>query len=214
MGNNISTDSYLNTSPCGGRNITWSYLHSNGTFPSLISSADGRNRNTPFENCTNIARVLHSHCCEDGVCRPSPIDHEFVRYEWNDWNGLGYPYVEGDGKVLVGARGKDGKKCQPPLLKRDLETWGRMEDRYLERMVGGRNGSVYGTLERMITGGKVDVDKAGMVLCAILVGVSMLALVGWVLWRVLMRNAGCIGSGYEREVEKGGKTRENDEDGV
>lgn len=44
---------------------------------------------------------------------------EWERYEWYDWNGLGKPYVKGDGKVRMGGM-KGGKACAPPLLRRGL----------------------------------------------------------------------------------------------
>lgn len=214
MGNNISVDSYLNYSACGGRNITHAYLLSNGAFPTPSSPLE----NTPFANCTNIAHVLHSHCCEGGICRPSSIDHEFVRYEWNDWNGLGYPYVQGDGKVLIGAKGKDGKKCQPPLLKRGLSS---LE---LVRTVGfdivGMESGV-GSVRKMVGGslnaGRLDGgrmvgegDAAVVTFCGMVIGGLVLVLVGIVLWRVKKRKSRCLEvmCVEEREVEKGGDAKQ------
>ncbi|CAL3972876.1 unnamed protein product [Diplocarpon coronariae] len=45
----------------------------------------------PYSGCMNAAAILHAHGCEKGVCTPGKIDHEFERYMWYDWDGLGEP---------------------------------------------------------------------------------------------------------------------------
>jgi hypothetical protein len=82
MGNWISKDSYLDKHACSARNITWQYIHSNGSLP------------TAYADCPGSQAILNSHCCQEGRCHPTYfLDMEFERYEWNDWDGLGSPYM-------------------------------------------------------------------------------------------------------------------------
>ena len=78
--NSIAVDSYLDRHQCSGRNITWHYMHNNGSLPS------------PYSTCTFAPEVLSAHCCSKGVCKPTFMDKEFERYANNDWDGLGDPY--------------------------------------------------------------------------------------------------------------------------
>jgi hypothetical protein len=86
MGNWISKDSYLDKHACSARNITWQYIHTgNGSLP------------TAYADCPGSRAILNSHCCQKGRCYPTYlVDMEFERYEWNDWDGLGSPYMPGE----------------------------------------------------------------------------------------------------------------------
>jgi hypothetical protein len=86
MGNWISRDSYLNKHACSARNITWQYLHNNGSLP------------TAYADCPDSQAILHSHCCREGRCYPYFLDIEFQRATYNDWDGLGSPYMPGEEK--------------------------------------------------------------------------------------------------------------------
>jgi hypothetical protein len=81
MGNWISRDSYLDKHACSARNITWKYIHSNGSLPNA------------YADCLDSQAILQSHCCKGGRCYPYFLDVEFQRYEYNDWDGLGSPYM-------------------------------------------------------------------------------------------------------------------------
>ena len=172
MGNNISQDSYLNPTTCGGRNITWAYLKYNGTLPS------------PYAECPNAARVLKLHCCEDGVCRPSSMDHEFDRYDWYDWNGLGWPYTEGDGKVIVGGK-KNGKACKPPFIRRSFGREMEVGDSGL-RIGSAGYGYPYRQSIEAPTGG-MDPGIPGLVIMCVGVGGALLGFLIYLLCLISRR---------------------------
>lgn len=83
MGNALSDPygSALQKGACSGRNITWNYIH-NHCLP------------TTYYPCPHAAKILHSHNCRKGVCHPnSYFDKEFDRYGWDNWDGLGDPFL-------------------------------------------------------------------------------------------------------------------------
>ncbi len=82
MGNtqSLPIDSYLDRHRCSGRNITWQYIHNNGSLPA------------PYSQCPYTYEILSSHCCADGACTPSWFDREYGRYPYANWDGLGDPY--------------------------------------------------------------------------------------------------------------------------
>ncbi|KAG9249042.1 hypothetical protein BJ878DRAFT_537808 [Calycina marina] len=96
MGNFVSAfgyNSYMLTDGCSARNITWQYIHTHGN----VSQA--------YTNCQHYDVILRSHCCINGVCKPSVMDVEFGRYAWVNttmngtfisipWDGMGYPTNE------------------------------------------------------------------------------------------------------------------------
>lgn len=178
MGNSISQDSYLNPTTCGGRNITWAYLKYNGTLPS------------PYAECGNAARVLKLHCCEEGLCRPSALDHEFDKYDWYDWNGLGWPYTEGDGKVVVGGK-KNGKGCKPPFIRRGLGLAGRRGEGVEGEVGMGNSGFAIGaggfeypyqqTIDAPIGG--MDPGVPVFIIIGIVLGGSLLA---WLIYLLVL----------------------------
>jgi hypothetical protein len=76
----LPIDSYLDRHQCSGRNITWHYIHTNGSLPA------------PYSHCPDLSAILSSHCCSHGTCAPSWFDREFERYGYGKWDGLGDPY--------------------------------------------------------------------------------------------------------------------------
>jgi hypothetical protein len=82
MGNiqSLPIDSYLDRHPCSGRNITWHYIHNNGSLPA------------PYSHCPYASKIVSSHCCANGACTPSWFDREYGRYPYANWDGLGDPY--------------------------------------------------------------------------------------------------------------------------
>jgi hypothetical protein len=84
MGNWISRDSYLDKHACSARNITWQYILNNGSLPNAYS------------DCLDSQAILYSHCCREGRCYPYFLDIEFERSKYDDWDGLGSPYMPGE----------------------------------------------------------------------------------------------------------------------
>ncbi|SZF04469.1 unnamed protein product [Blumeria hordei] len=92
-----SANSYLNEHACSGRNITWQYIHQ-GHLP-LLENHNYSQNSFPnmilynYSACPDATRILRAHGCWDGSCQPNRWDQEFDRYGWEDWHGLGSPYV-------------------------------------------------------------------------------------------------------------------------
>jgi hypothetical protein len=99
--------------------------------------------------------------------------------------------VQGDRKVRWGARGKDGRKCAPPLYKKGLEG-GAFEYPFQNELGTGRVGD----------GGHRSVGFGGLL--AMSVGcIAVLAVVLVLLWRLFARRKAVAGekSGDEESVE-------------
>ncbi|CAD6503198.1 BgTH12-02866 [Blumeria graminis f. sp. triticale] len=94
---NFSANSYLNEHACSGRNLTWQYIHQ-GHLP-LLEHHNYNQHSFPnmtlynYSACPDATRILRAHGCWDGSCQPNRWDEEFNRYGWDDWHGLGNPYV-------------------------------------------------------------------------------------------------------------------------
>ncbi|CAD6503232.1 BgTH12-02899 [Blumeria graminis f. sp. triticale] len=103
---NFSANSYLNEHACSGRNLTWQYIHQ-GHLP-LLDHHNYSQHSFPkmtlynYSACPDATRILRAHGCWDGSCQPNRWDEEFNRYEWDNWHGLGSPYVRLHGEKGAG----------------------------------------------------------------------------------------------------------------
>ncbi|SZF04523.1 unnamed protein product [Blumeria hordei] len=103
---NYSANSYLNEHACSGRNLTWQYIHQ-GHLP-LLDDHSYSQHSFPkmtlynYSACPDATRILRAHGCWDGSCQPNRWDEEFNRYGWDDWHGLGNPYVRLHGEKGTG----------------------------------------------------------------------------------------------------------------